>query len=367
MRMGLIGITLGIVTAAHAGVEAPLVSATTVSALRIRPAAQVNGAVTLGDVLDFSSSDPRLKEALADVRLGLSAGAGGVLEISYPQIVDRLEAAGVNMSRVLMRGAYVCRVQVLAASDAADPHLATEGATLANQQASARVPDDAPLLRSVPDAVGGGQTLADAIRAAVQREWKAPDATTEVAFERGRSEFLSLTSPPFEFRVRAVRGPKLGMREFKVTLYRDGRIERTVSVFGRVSVERDVYVAAKPLSVGAFIRPDNVKRARRLFDSDAALGVERIEQVMGQRVKTFIPAGALVRAVDLKAADMVQRSRPVTLYSDGQVGVRLTGTALDSGGLGEMVRVRIGELRGQRRVVRGVVTGVARVRLEEDE
>jgi len=45
--------------------------------------------------------------------------------------------------------------------------------------------------------------------------------------------------------------------------------------------------------------------------------------------------------------------------------VRLTGMALDSGGYGDTVRIRMGDTRGERQLLRGVVTGLGTVRLVE--
>ena len=80
----------------------------------------------------------------------------------------------------------------------------------------------------------------------------------------------------------------------------------------------------------------------------------------------FIPAGQMVRRSALKSVDMVRRSRPVSVIgSTTSIQVHVTGVALDSGGYGESVRVRLGDSRKDRRVVRGVVTGLGTVRIEE--
>lgn len=347
-----------------------------VSELRLRDRATVAGdAITWGDVLDFSAADPRLKAELA--ARPLVEDAAGLTEITYEQVVERLDAAGVNLARVLVVGAYRCQVQVSGGGQVA---LASDEAPSARDGAAVGAwPDagagevqaafraSAPLLRRTPNGDGAVLTLEDHIRQHVLREWADAGGTPELAFERGRDEFLSLTSPPFEFNVRSGHGERLGLREFKVVIYRDGRLQRTVSVFARVSVVREVLVAARPLNIGTFVRPDAVLFAKRIFDSDGGLGITDAQQVIGQALQRFVPEGQMLRIEDLKAVEMVQRSRPVTVYSDGAVQVRLTGTALDGGGLGEMVRVRIGESRGSRRIVRGQVTGVARVKMLEGE
>ena len=88
--------------------------------------------------------------------------------------------------------------------------------------------------------------------------------------------------------------------------------------------------------------------------------------MIGQQVKRFVPAGELVQPDTLKAIDLVQRSRPVTvLGAGGPVEVRLSGVALDSGTYGDSVRVRLGESPRGQQLLRGVVTAVGTVRIAE--
>jgi flagella basal body P-ring formation protein FlgA len=344
----------------------PLVFASEVSELRMRASSEVTGdTVTIGDVLDFSQADPRLQTALiGQVMLELATMPDEAV-ITHPQVVARLSELGVNMSRVLISGSFRCRVRV---SGGAEVRLVSHEqpliATPANTGAVTGTPA-APLMPDASAPVNGTFTLADKITSFVQGQRQSSSDIPEIEFERGRQEFLSLTSPPFDFKIRAANEPQLGMREFRVRIQRDGKTHRNLSIFGRVRLVRDVLVAAKPLSIGSFLKPDSVTTATRIFEADEDLGIQTAENVAGQRVQAFVPAGQMICARDLKAVDMVIRSRPVSLFSDGEVGVRLAGTALDSGGLGEVVRVRIGESRNSHRVMRGTVVGVARVRLLE--
>jgi len=79
-----------------------------------------------------------------------------------------------------------------------------------------------------------------------------------------------------------------------------------------------------------------------------------------------VPLGELVPTDALKAGELVVRSRPVTVIGDNaSVQVRLSGVALDSGGYGDTVRVRLGDGRRDRKILQGTVTGVGTVRLAE--
>ena len=73
----------------------------------------------------------------------------------------------------------------------------------------------------------------------------------------------------------------------------------------------------------------------------------------------------MIRPGNLKSVDLVRRSQPVTVVGGESVSIRLNGEALDSGGYGETIRVRVGNSRSNRREVRAMITGVGTVRLVE--
>lgn len=324
-----------------------------VSTLRLQAQATVRGTtVTLADVLDFSQADPRLVEAVGKQPVLAKPVDSAVLELSHEQLVSRLTELGVNMTRVLVNGALVCHVALGPAP--------TEAALPAP-------PEAPPLLATGAAAPPATQTLADAVRAFAQRELGPDGGRVEVVFERASQEFLQLSSPPFEFSIQAERGPRLGLREFRVSIRRDGRKHDSLRISADVRLVRRVIVAARPLNIGGYIARDAIDVAERIFTADDAdAGFTQPEQVVGQRVARFVTAGEMLKAQDVESADMVKRSRPVSVVSAGPVAVRAVGVALDSGGYGDSVRVRLGESRKDRREVRGVVVGVGTVQLAED-
>lgn len=339
---------ISLMSAALAGSAAADLVEQDVSHLKLRPQARVRGAtVTLSDVLDFRAADPRLLSAIGDKPIAGALTPPAETEISHEQVASRLAELGVNMARVLVSGALSCRVSL-------EP-VAAE--TLMNGD-----PQTAPLLRATsPDA--STLRLADALRTHIERELAPAGGTVEIEFERAGQEFLELTTPPFDFSIRGNRGRKLGLQELTVTLHRDGRAQRTVRIGARVTLVKPVLVAAKPLNVGTYIKRDNLTYATRIFSDGRELGIDHPEQVVGQRVRSFVPLGQMVCESDLEPVDLVKRSQPVTVIGDGSIGIRITGDALDSGGYGDTIRVRLGDSRRNRREIRGVVTGVGTVRL----
>jgi flagella basal body P-ring formation protein FlgA len=320
--------------------------------LRTRTEAHVSGAApTLADVLVFPSDDQTLRTAVGDQFVAVGPGAGATTSITHEQIEQRLRELGVDVSRVLISGSTSCRI-VREAADAGSPGGAAP-ATLVQP--------------AVGDDAKGERNLAGVLRGQIAKELGGLGGTIEVEFEQAGRQFLDLTNPPWEFAVQPHGRQKLGLCEFRVVLRRDGKVQRTVNVCARVRLSKDVLLARSPLSVGAYVQTDSLKLETRVFDKEEDIGLAQVEQAVGQQVAKFVPAGQMVRRTDLKAVDLVQRSRPVTLIGAGKnVHLRLTGVAMDSGGYGQSVRVRLGDMHDQRRVLRGVVTGLGTVRIEEE-
>lgn len=323
-----------------------------VSTLKLRPAARVTGnIITAADVVVFKDADPRLFSTLAErpIRSGLTVP--GETTVTLGQLRKWLKEQGVNMARVLLCGATECRVRADAVAETT-PTGPGESAPL-----------NAPLFS---DTAENASSLRAKLMALINREMAALGGRAQIELQRGGESFLSLTSPPWDFQVRSMSSAKLGAREFSVVVRRDGRVQRTAHLYARVRLIKRVVVADKPLNSGLSIGPDDVRLEERIFDSDRDLGVAAIGAMVGQQVKRFVAGGEMLRRADVKAVDLVKRSRPVSLIgASGNISMRLRGTALDSGGYGDTVRVRLGDRRSGRRVMRGVVTGLGTVRVSQ--
>lgn len=355
MRASAMLMMFGAALAAGADETAPLLQPD-VSVLTLLPEARIaQGPVLLRDVLDFRAADARLRSELG-AKSALETDTTGSIEVTHAQVVERLAGLGVNLARVMVQGALTCHVTVTSprrspadpAQGAADDLIvATPAATVATGDAKQR-------------------TLVDVLRQHIADELAKLHGEAEIEFERAGQEFLELTAPPWEFSIRSGDAEPLGLREYRVTLRRDARTHRTVKIMAQVRLLKPVLVAQRPLGIGCFVRPDDVALEPRLFEREQEIGLDRDDLVVGQQVKQFVPAGQMLTAGDVKPVELVKRSRPVTVTGAARnVQIQLTGVALDSGGYGDLVRVRMGDARRDRRELRGVVTGPGTVRLCE--
>lgn len=348
MKRLLITLTIGLTAVAtYAADNADPI----VNRLMLRAEVAVSGStLRLADVLVLTDADPQIIGQIGDAPVTSKPGTQLTTSISHEQVVRRLDELGVNLSRVLVSGALQCRIARPSAPDGAS---ADDG--------------EGALVHAPAKIDGSGEkTLAEVLQAHVAKELAGLGGTPEITFERAGQEFLRLTTPPWQFSVSSTGRDKLGLREFHVVIRGDGQMQRKVEVSGAVHLVQPVVVAVRPLSIGNYVRREDVSLETRVFEQDTSLGIGDVEAVVGQQVKRFIPAGELVLAEALKPVDMVVRSRPVTVTNTGgSVQMRLSGVALDSAGYGESVRVRVGDAKRDKQVLRGVVTGVGTVRLVE--
>jgi flagella basal body P-ring formation protein FlgA len=314
--------------------------------LKLRAQATVTQALTLGDVLSFRGADPALRTALADAPIFAVEQAARVRNVTFEQVEAALRSSGANLAQILLVGSATCRIEW-------------------RQPVETEAPAADPLLVRPADG-GAARTLRAALQQHVAEELRELGGTPELVFERASEPYLDLTAPPWTFSIRSRQRGELGLREFRVVIRRDGRTQRTVDVIARVRLAKEVLVAAQPLNVGMFVSGDDVVLEKRVFERTGRIGLDDAAAVVGQRVRKFVPAGQMVRGADLETVELVRRSRPVTIRGAGEhVRIRVTGVALDSAGFGETVRVRVGDTRQNRQVLRGVVTGLGTVELKE--
>ncbi len=130
----------------------------------------------------------------------------------------------------------------------------------------------------------------------------------------------------------------------------------------RVKLVRPVVVTARPLARGQRLDRDDLTLEPRDVSDVGADAVASPEQVLGYVVTRPVPAGRTLSGAVLQAPVLVERGRRVRMAVEGSgINITMSGLALESGAVGETVRVRN---PASGRVVEGVVVGAGQVRLQ---
>jgi flagella basal body P-ring formation protein FlgA len=133
----------------------------------------------------------------------------------------------------------------------------------------------------------------------------------------------------------------------------EGDMPWTLFVPALVRRAQDLVVAARPIARGTTLVAADVSTVTKLLPNAPAGVIESADYALGRVALRDIAAGTTLNAHQLKAPQVVRRGQPVTLsLASGPVAVRVAGTALKDGTLGERIPVRN---VNSKRVVEGVV------------
>jgi flagella basal body P-ring formation protein FlgA len=126
-----------------------------------------------------------------------------------------------------------------------------------------------------------------------------------------------------------------------LTVTGDGTEPISVRVSGEVSDVVEIPVTVIRLSAGAIAGPDDVRMARVHVASVHGEVAREMTNVVGMQLKQQIPAGVPIPVAELTQPTQVTRGEPVRLQLQvGGLSLSGQGTALESGAIGEQIRVR---------------------------
>jgi flagella basal body P-ring formation protein FlgA len=133
----------------------------------------------------------------------------------------------------------------------------------------------------------------------------------------------------------------------------DGATPWTLFVPAIVRHEYGVVVAARPIARGEIVGADALDSATRLLPSAPAGLISDPASAVGRAAVRDIAVGTLLSSNLIKSPQTIRRGQSVTLsLASGAVAVRVAGTALRDGALGERIPVRN---LNSKRVVEGVI------------
>jgi flagella basal body P-ring formation protein FlgA len=133
----------------------------------------------------------------------------------------------------------------------------------------------------------------------------------------------------------------VGEVTLEMALMRQGQIYKRVKVAGKVSLERDVVCAVKPLAPQTAISPEDVRLSRREVTN---LGAEEffvsLDQVLGRIVARSLGPQEMVTQRHLSHQPLINRGDEVTVLLDDQ-GLIITtrGVAREPGYPGRSIRM----------------------------
>ncbi|MBI4716763.1 MAG: flagellar basal body P-ring formation protein FlgA [Planctomycetes bacterium] len=352
--------------------------------LRLWPTAVVvDDSIRLGDLCEITDAAPEAEGTLTALMVTDAPPPGGSRLITLDTVREVLAASGANMGTVTVRGAKECAVSRPAAPTQPQPLPVAAGSQTPRSPAGGRSAEAGPAKprwraeapsrgdglvdgKVAPAAVpGAGRTLRQAVIDFFSAELARYHGTAELTFDRTSEQVLALCGPAFEFKIQRRGGAALGLTPIEVEVVSKGQVVQTVPMVVQTAMRRQVVTARRAINQDAAVRDEDVALTTVTFARLEHLGLDDAAQVIGQRAKRYIPAGAQIEAEMLETVPLVQRGELVTLTTAvGGIHVVTTAKAEGSGVLGESIKVRSAE--NKRIEFDAVVVGPARVAVTGD-
>ena len=109
-----------------------------------------------------------------------------------------------------------------------------------------------------------------------------------------------------------------------------------------IAEKRMGVVATRPLKAGELLAPDDVRLAEMTSPALSRNVLNRLDQAIGQSMRSSVPAGAWLRSFMLQQPDVIRTNQRVKVLAQGDGFVATAeGTARGNAAVGESVRVRM--------------------------
>lgn len=109
-----------------------------------------------------------------------------------------------------------------------------------------------------------------------------------------------------------------------------------------IAEKRMGVVATRPLKAGELLAPDDVRLAEMTSPALSRNVLNRLDQAIGQSMRSSVPAGAWLRSFMLQQPDVIRTNQRVKVLAQGDGFVAAAeGTARGNAAAGESVRVRM--------------------------
>jgi len=313
--------------------------------------------IRLDEVAELRGFDEELGRELAQTVLAQAPAPGCARYISMEMLRPAVKEAGANLAQVTLRGSLRCAVSRPAQPP--PPSVPSAPAPTTRRTKSPVPPPARPESVQVPD---GSLPLRQAVINYFDAELERYAGAAELVFGHADQQALDLAGPDYVFSVTRQGETLLGLVRFEVQVWSHGRKVQTVPLVARVTMLRDVVVARRAINQGATIRPQDVQVIPTSFTRLDKLGIADPARVVGQRARRFLRPGSTIDPAHLEAVPLVIRNQLVTVTTEvGSIAITTSAKAMETGGLGDVIRVR--SVENRKLEFEAAIVGPGRVRM----
>ena len=153
---------------------------------------------------------------------------------------------------------------------------------------------------------------------------------------------MALPTGAFDYRItQKPNDSRPGKKQVTAAILQEGTEQGQIKMTGELRLFGTVVSTTKRLNRNEIIASDDITAKRQDISMlDAGL-IQDPRQAVGQKLKTTLPAGAILYAQAIDAPPLVNRGERVTIMAKSQaIQITAPGEAKNSGALGEIIRVK---------------------------
>jgi flagella basal body P-ring formation protein FlgA len=328
--------------------------------LELRQDASVAGAdVALKQVCRWSDADGAVFTPISDLTVYRMPTGVGFQSVSVEQIRQTLHDAGVNIAMINFAGATACNIT---RSDGQTSNQQTVEQWLDSQQPHTVKVVPASLTEVKPDP--NYHVLRDLLTVDLSQRLNIPVDTLQITFSAQDEKVLSLAEPIFKFDIRPSRARMLGNVSWEVTIVTDSTSKK-VTIQAVARAWEDQVVVARALTTHEVLQASDFSTRRQLVDSLPEHPMLRLEQCVGQEAAEDLQPGTVMTCRLVNPVPLVKPGQLVTVnLRRGTIELRAVARAMETGSLGQTIRVRNENTRD---VLDVTVTGPQEARLGDGD
>ncbi len=330
--------------------------------VRVWPTAVVCGdAVTLADVAELRGFDASSAERLNEVVVHAAPPPGGEIVVRAGDIRGALVEANINLGVTQIFGSSRCRVSKLRPPPEQPPAI---DKTSKPKEQPARKPTKAARMETRElEAVDPG-SLEAAVRRFIASRAVHCGGKLEIRFSPANREDLRLPLGDYRVEIHPRDERTIGLLSYEVDLLRGERVERSIPLVAEVWLLTEVVVARRSINRGASIEGRDLRLEQRRFSDVESIGITDLAAAVGQQCQRFVKPGEMLAPSWLQSKAMIGRGDRVTIWSrQGLLLIKATGTAQQSGSLGETIEVRRDGAKRKEDLIEAEITGPGTVAL----
>ncbi len=316
--------------------------------IEMRDEATIVGAeVKLKQICRWADSDNTALAPIADLVIVRITPDKPFKSISVNEIKSVLQDAHVNLSGIDFVGAISCTIN---RSDAHyDESVAMQqwiAARTVDAPESAQVSAPAPVVAKTPvaapapDAPKTARSLRELLAADVAQRLNLSPDMLQIDFKPLDEQVLNLSEPLFKFQIEPTRVRNLGDVEWDVTIISESG-NRKITIDASARAWENQAVLTKPLAYKQLIQNGDVIEKRILSDSLPGDPLVTKSQAVGQQASRELKPGTVLNARMLDPVELVKSGQFVTItVSHGAVSIKTVARAMESGSLGQTIKVK---------------------------